>query len=159
MKKIDCQKTVCRERLMSPKMCAKGSFRTKRVGSKKAKVVVCCPRGKWRKGRCSVGMKAQTLLRPIGSLKCKKVCKAPKRSRFGRPLTLVPPPSDQAYGVTKDGKWLTYNLGSGAWWFAPPALAYSWPKEEAQAMSELYPGTRIAPVPKFEFPKSRGRGY
>ncbi len=148
MKKIDCQKTVCRERLMSPKKCARGSFRTKRVGSKsQAKVVVCCPKGKWRKGRCSVGMKAQTLLRPIGSLKCKKVCKAPKRSRFGRPLTLVPPPSDQAYGVTKDGKWLT--IYGGSMMFGPVGMAYSWPKNQAEDMAQER-GGRIAIVPKFK---------
>jgi hypothetical protein len=39
-----------------PKWCDPKSIRT--VKSGKARVLICCPRKKWKKGRCSVGTKA-----------------------------------------------------------------------------------------------------
>lgn len=42
--------------------CAAGSFR--RVKSGKALVTVCCPRGKWKRGHCTVGMRAVGLDKP-----------------------------------------------------------------------------------------------
>ena len=73
---IDCKRTTCRERQFSPKKCAKGSFRTKKIG-RKANIVVCCPKGKWdrKKELCRVGTRAQSIVRPLGSPKCRKVCK------------------------------------------------------------------------------------
>jgi hypothetical protein len=59
-------KNQIRKRLMSPKSCAPGSFRTKPVGKHGKQIVVCCPAGKWsrRAQRCKVGMKAQSLRTP-----------------------------------------------------------------------------------------------
>jgi len=56
----ECKKGRCRRRLMNPKLCAKGSFRTKVLPNGKS-LVVCCPRKKWRSGRCSVGTRGQSL--------------------------------------------------------------------------------------------------
>lgn len=59
----DITKNFVRERKLSPKSCAKGSFRTITRG--KVKLVVCCPKGKWnrRTQRCRVGTRAQSILR------------------------------------------------------------------------------------------------
>ena len=70
-KKIDCggpRAHFCRERQMSPGRCAKGSTRTVKRGS--TRIVVCCPKGKYTRGRCRVGMRAQSILRPFTSSKC-----------------------------------------------------------------------------------------
>lgn len=70
-KKIDCggpSARFCRERQFPPSRCARGSMRTVRSGT--ARVVVCCPKGKFKNGRCRVGMRAQTILRPFSSSKC-----------------------------------------------------------------------------------------
>ena len=40
------------------KKCARGSFRTIRRGKKR--IVICCPKGKFKDGRCTVGTKAQS---------------------------------------------------------------------------------------------------
>lgn len=58
----DVTKNFVRERQFPPAKCAKGSFRTIRSG--KVKIVICCPKGKWRRGRCAVGTRAQSILRP-----------------------------------------------------------------------------------------------
>lgn len=50
-----------RRRVLAKRGCAKGSFRTVKRGA--TRIVVCCPRGKWRGGRCTVGMRAQSILR------------------------------------------------------------------------------------------------
>lgn len=62
----DVTKNYVRERQISPTACAPGSFRTitRGKGKKKIKLVVCCPRGKQAKGRCKVGMVAQSILKP-----------------------------------------------------------------------------------------------
>jgi len=70
-KKIDCGGPLahfCRERQVSPSKCAKGSTRTVKRGA--ARIVVCCPKGKFRRGRCTVGMHAQSILRPFSNPKC-----------------------------------------------------------------------------------------
>lgn len=43
--------------------CAKGSIRTVRSGS--ARVLICCPKGKWnaRRSRCRVGTRAYAVLK------------------------------------------------------------------------------------------------
>lgn len=50
-----------RRRLLSPKECAKESFRTVKRGGRT--ITVCCPRGKFRRGRCRVGTRAQSISR------------------------------------------------------------------------------------------------
>lgn len=82
-KGIDCGSpgtNFCRERQRDPSKCAKGSFRTGKVG--KTRIVVCCPKGKWSAKRakrglkaCKVGMVAQTILRPKSSPKCMDACR------------------------------------------------------------------------------------
>ena len=59
----------CRERQLDPHGFAKGSFRTIRLGAKK-KGVIACAKGKYRSGRCGVGMKLQTILHPVGTRGC-----------------------------------------------------------------------------------------
>ncbi len=58
----DVTKNFVRHRQFSPKRCAKGSFRTIERG--KIKLVVCCPKGHWKHGRCLVGTRAQSILKP-----------------------------------------------------------------------------------------------
>ena len=48
-----------RKRLFSPKKCARGSFRTVKHGKKW--IVICCPKGKFKRGRCAVGPRAQSM--------------------------------------------------------------------------------------------------
>lgn len=62
MPRVDVTKNYERHRQFPPSRCAKGSFRTITRG--KVKLVVCCPRGKWRRGRCTVGTRAQSILKP-----------------------------------------------------------------------------------------------
>lgn len=62
MPRVDVTKNFRRERQFSPKLCARGSFRTITRG--KIKLVICCPKGKYRRGRCSVGTRAQSILKP-----------------------------------------------------------------------------------------------
>lgn len=52
------------ERIKSPKAFDPRSFRTKRAGA--SRIIVGCPRGKYSSsaGRCKVGMRAQSILRP-----------------------------------------------------------------------------------------------
>lgn len=83
---IDCKgKNYCRERRAPPSAFDRRSFRTIPRGAMGAKVVIGCPRGYWvphkrgRGGRCSVGTRAQTILRPMGSAKCRRACRRTKR--------------------------------------------------------------------------------
>jgi hypothetical protein len=62
MPRVDVTKNYVRKRQFSPKKCAPGSFRTKTI-SATTKLVVCCPRGKWSRGRCKVGTRAQSILK------------------------------------------------------------------------------------------------
>jgi len=74
-KGIDCggpRAKFCRERQMAPGRCAPGSTRTVKRG--KNRIVVCCPKGRFKRGRCTVGMRAQSILRPFSSAKC-SVCR------------------------------------------------------------------------------------
>ncbi|NDQ57325.1 MAG: hypothetical protein GZ088_09670 [Acidipila sp.] len=57
------------------------SFRTISIGGGK-KMIVGCPRGSWKKGRCRVGMKGVTLLRPkLANNNGKKEMKMRRRRR------------------------------------------------------------------------------
>ncbi len=72
---IDCgsgSAQFCRERQFAPSNCAPGSTRT--VKSGRARVITCCPRGHYRRGRCLVAIKAQSILRPKSHPKC-NVCR------------------------------------------------------------------------------------
>lgn len=55
-KKCKMVKNWCHCKKASSKKFHPGSFRTKTV-KKGVQIVVGCPKGKWRKGRCTVGMK------------------------------------------------------------------------------------------------------
>jgi len=65
MPKIHITKKYKRERKISPKQCSKKSFTIIKLGKKK-KAVICCPKGKFKKGKCVVGTKIQSVLTPIG---------------------------------------------------------------------------------------------
>lgn len=71
MPAIEFRGKYCRERQRQPSACARGSFRT--IKSGKARIVICCPKGKWNKKtqRCRVGTTAQSVLRPRTSRFCK----------------------------------------------------------------------------------------
>lgn len=77
MKKIHCpgpKARYCRQRIAAPSRFAARSLRTvKAKGGRK--LVVGCPKGKFRKGRCSVGTRLQTILYPLGSKKCRAACR------------------------------------------------------------------------------------
>ena len=51
-------------RLKSKSRYDKRSFRTIKIGKHGKLLRVGCPKGRWKRGRCSVGMKAQGLLTP-----------------------------------------------------------------------------------------------
>lgn len=59
-----CGPNWCRERLLPSKKFDPRSFRVKRLSANKM-LVIGCPIGKWqpRKKHCSVGTKAQAILR------------------------------------------------------------------------------------------------
>ena len=57
---IDITKNWCRKRIEPPGKFDKKSLRIKKV-SNKTQIVVGCPKGKFHSGRCSVGMKLQSL--------------------------------------------------------------------------------------------------
>jgi hypothetical protein len=63
MPRVDVTKNYRRERQFSPTHCAAGSFRMKEVGEHGTKLVLCCPAGKWKRKRCKVGMKVQSVLK------------------------------------------------------------------------------------------------
>lgn len=50
------------KRLMAKRACARGSFRTKKL-SARTRLIVCCPRGKWSRKHCRVGMKGYEVLK------------------------------------------------------------------------------------------------
>jgi hypothetical protein len=52
-----------RERKLSTVRCDKRSFRTKHI-SKGRRLLICCPVGKFKKGRCRVGTRAKAMLIP-----------------------------------------------------------------------------------------------
>ena len=55
-------KNYIRERIKDPDYFDKRSFRTIRKGDHL--IIVGCPKGKWKKGRCDVGMELQSILHP-----------------------------------------------------------------------------------------------
>lgn len=61
----DVTKNWIRGRQFDPKLCARGSFRMKKIGKGKM-LVICCPKGEWmpRSKRCRVGTRAQSILKP-----------------------------------------------------------------------------------------------
>jgi len=59
-------KGYVRERLQDPERFDPESFRTKKI-SEKTKLVVACPKGKFKRGRCQDGMEAQAKLTKRGN--------------------------------------------------------------------------------------------
>ena len=59
---IEKRKTTCRKRVADPKKFDRRSFRAKKV-SKRTTIVFACPKGKYKRGRCSVGMKTQSIIK------------------------------------------------------------------------------------------------
>ena len=75
MKRIHCPSArarYCRQRVLSPSRFARGSLRTIRRG--KRTLIVGCPKGKFRQGRCSVGTRVQAVLYLKTSAKCRRAC-------------------------------------------------------------------------------------
>jgi len=62
MLRRDVTRNFIRERQFPPSRCDRRSFRTIKRG--KVKIVICCPKGQWRRGRCKVGTRAQSILKP-----------------------------------------------------------------------------------------------
>ncbi len=58
----DVTKNYVRHRQFAPAKCAKKSFRTIHRGD--VKMIVCCPRRKFVRGACRVGMRVQSILQP-----------------------------------------------------------------------------------------------
>jgi hypothetical protein len=76
--KVDCggpTASYCRERQLDPNLFDPKSFRTIQRGRGKhsVRLVLGCPKGHWDGTRCDVGMRAQTVLRPLTNPKC-SVC-------------------------------------------------------------------------------------
>lgn len=69
-KYIDNPAKYCRERLVSPGVFDKKSFRTIRLGSGGKKGIVACEKRKYVRDRCKDGMRLQSILHPEGSEKC-----------------------------------------------------------------------------------------
>lgn len=89
--------------------CAKGSIRT--VKSGKARVLVCCPRGRWkpRAQRCKVGTRAIAIDRPkgFGAMKRKPPTVRPEDPRAThayRGHLLIWNPRRDGYTIDRDGK-------------------------------------------------------
>jgi len=62
MPRIEKSKTTCRKRVVDPRKFDKRSFRAKKV-SEKTTIIFACPIGKFKKGRCSVGMQTQSIIK------------------------------------------------------------------------------------------------
>jgi hypothetical protein len=66
-----------------PKWCDRKSIRT--VKSGKARVLVCCPKKKWKAGRCTVGTRAiDVKVRGFGAVKLTPVVKGTHRTFVGK---------------------------------------------------------------------------
>lgn len=46
--------------------CAPKSFRIKELNGGKTRLVVCCPKGSWKNGRCKRGMKGTKIQTKMG---------------------------------------------------------------------------------------------
>ena len=63
VKKVHTTKNYHRARIRNPSVCAKLSFRIKTLSKRKGiKAVVCCPKRKFKLGRCGVGTIIQSVL-------------------------------------------------------------------------------------------------
>lgn len=60
--KVDVTENYRRYRQFAPGRCDKKSFRTMTVNHD-TKMVVCCPKGKFKRGRCKVGLRVQSKLK------------------------------------------------------------------------------------------------
>lgn len=59
---VEITKKYIRKRRFSPRKCSPKSFRVKTV-SPRTKLVVCCLKGHYKKGRCQIGTRVQSILR------------------------------------------------------------------------------------------------
>lgn len=59
---------LCEKKLAPKSKFDRRSFRWKTSG--KARVLVACPKGHWRRGRCTVGLRAYKLLTPPKAGRC-----------------------------------------------------------------------------------------
>jgi len=71
VRKIRETKNFCRERIASPKKFDKRSFRVLKP-NKNTRVTVACPKGKFQKGKCKVGLKTQSIARRKVNGGCKR---------------------------------------------------------------------------------------
>ena len=62
MKRLDVTKNLYRARIIDPKACDINSFRVKTLSAKGTKATICCPVGKFKRGKCSVGTIIQSVL-------------------------------------------------------------------------------------------------
>lgn len=62
MPRMHKTKNFIRKRIESPSKFDKNSFRTKEI-SKHTKIIVACPKGKFKRGKCAVGTRVQAILR------------------------------------------------------------------------------------------------
>jgi hypothetical protein len=90
------------------KFCAPGSIRT--ILSGKARVLVCCPRSHWKRGRCKVGMRAVSLDVP--------------RS-FGDVRVSLPKSAYYALELDNSGRWPGLERVKGRIYTMPDDTAHS----------------------------------
>jgi len=62
MKSLDVTKNLYRARIRDPKTCDVNSFRVKTLSKKGIKATICCPVGKFKGGKCTVGTVIQSVL-------------------------------------------------------------------------------------------------
>jgi len=62
LKRLDVTKNLYRARILNPKVCDVNSFRVKTLSKKGIKATICCPVGKFKHGKCTVGTVIQSVL-------------------------------------------------------------------------------------------------
>lgn len=62
LKRLDVTKNLYRARIRDPKTCDANSFRVKTLSEKGIKATICCPRGKFKGGKCKVATVIQSVL-------------------------------------------------------------------------------------------------
>jgi len=63
MKRADVTKNLYRIRILNPKVCDSRSFRVKTLSGRKGiKATICCPDGKFKRGKCKIGTMIQSVL-------------------------------------------------------------------------------------------------
>ena len=62
LKRLDVTKNLYRARIRDPKSCDINSFRVKTLSKKGIKATICCPAGKFKRGKCKVATVIQSVL-------------------------------------------------------------------------------------------------